>query len=185
MTDPAGRCPWPHYDDALRDYHDRRWCKPVHDDHELFALLVLESFSSGLSWGLVLRKEPLFRVCCDDLRPGACAAYGPEKTEALMAQPGLIHHRGKIESIGTNARAFLAVQASFGSFSDFLWSHVDGPVDRRPASLSDVPARTPLSEALSRELRSYGFRYMGPVITYSYMQAAGLVNDHLASCPFR
>lgn len=180
------RCPWPRYDALLMDYHDRRWCRPVHDDDELFALLVLESFSVGLSWTLILHREALFRSACDGLRPALCAAYGPDKEEALMALPGMIHHRGKIRSIGENARAFLAVQKEHGSFDHFLWQHVNGqPVDHRPETLADVPARIALSEQLSRELKHYGFRYMGPVITYSYMQAAGLVNDHLLSCAFR
>lgn len=184
--DDARRCPWPHYDDLLQDYHDRRWCRPMHDDDELFALLVLESFSVGLSWRLILHKEALFRAHCGGLRPAACAAYGPEKEEELLALPGMIHHPGKIRSIGENARAFLAVQDAFGSFDRFLWSHVDGvPIDHRPQTPADVPSRSPLSEALSRELKRFGFRYMGPVITYSYLQAAGLVNDHLLSCPYR
>ncbi len=186
MISDALRCPWPHYDDLLRDYHDRRWCRPVHDEDELFALLVLESFSVGLSWRLVLHKEALFRAHCEGLRPAACAAFGPDREEELMALPGMIHHRGKIRSIGENARAFLRVEAEHGSFDRFLWDHVGGvPVDHRPETAADVPARSPLSEQLSRELRRYGFRYMGPVITYSYLQAAGLVNDHLLSCPFR
>lgn len=187
-TDPmdALRCPWPRWDDRLRDYHDRRWCRPVHDDDELFALLVLESFSVGLSWGLILSKEALFRAHMDGLAPARCAAYGPEKEEALMTLPGMIRHRGKIRSICENARAFLTIQHEWGSFDRFLWSHVDGrPIDHCPKTAAEIPTRDALSEALAKELRQRGFRYMGPVITYSYLQAAGLVNDHLASCPFR
>lgn len=186
MTDNQSRCSWPREDSLLRAYHDLRWCRPVHDDHELFALLVLEGFSVGLSWTLILHREGLIRTHCDDLCPDRCAAYGADKEAELMALPGMIHHRGKIRSIGENARAFLAVQARYGTFDAFLWGHTEGvPIDHRPETMADVPTRSPLSERLSRELRGYGFRYVGPVITYSYLQAAGLVNDHLLTCPFR
>ena len=186
MNSSLTRCPWPHNDPLLQNYHDFRWCKPVHDDHELFALLMLEVFSAGLSWSLILHKEALIRTHCDQLLPERCATYGAEKEEELMQLPGMIHHKKKIECIGENARAFLTVQKEYGRFDSFLWSHTANlPIDNRPQTIDDVPARSPLSERLSRELKRYGFRYMGPVITYSYLQAAGLVNDHLLSCPFR
>ena len=180
-----GRCPWPGNDVEMIAYHDRRWCRPVHDDKELFALLVLESFSVGLSWKLILSKEALLRKLCDNLDLELCVHYGKEKADALMAEPGMIHHRGKIESIGHNARAFMATAEEHGSFDSYIWSFTEGhTIDHRIADPVDIPSSDALSEAISKDLKRRGFRYLGPVITYSYMQSIGLVNDHLITCPF-
>ena len=180
------RCPWVKGDEYAIKYHDQRWCKPVHDDREHFALLVLESVSVGLSWDLILRKETLIRQNCDGLNPEICAKYGEEKELFLMRLPEMIHHRGKIRSIGHNARAFLKVQNDFGSFDSFIWRYTDGKIiDHRLTDIAQTPAKNDLSERISKDLKHYGFQYLGPVIIYSYMQSTGMVNDHLLSCPFR
>ena len=180
------RCPWAENDSILEDYHDRRWCKPVHDEKELFALLVLESLSVGLSWKLILQRETRIREAADNLDPFICQYYDDEMTDLLMHADGLIHHRKKIESIGVNARAFMRVREEYGSFDSFIWSFTDGKtIDHLVESQEKIPVKDELSERISRELRRYGFIFMGPVITYSYMQSIGLVNDHLVTCPFR
>lgn len=177
---------WAGADPLVRDYHDRRWCHAVHDDDELFALLVLESMSVGLSWRLILHRESVYRESCDGLRPALCALYDEAKTDELMRTEGIIRSRGKIESIGRNARAFEAVRKEFGTFDSWIWSFTDGRIiDHRLEDAASTPVRNELSETISRELRKKGFCYMGPVITYSWMQAIGMVNDHLVSCPKR
>lgn len=180
------RCPWAANDSLLQNYHDHRWCKPVHDEHELFALLILEGFSVGLSWKLILQKETLIRENCNDLKPESCARYDEKKEKQLMELPGMIHHQGKIRSIGINARAFLNIQTEFGSFDRFIWQYTERKtIDHKASDMSLVPTRTPLSEQISKDLKKRGFQYLGPTILYSYMQSIGMVNDHLTSCPFR
>ena len=177
---------WAGNDPLLIDYHDSRWCHAVHDDNELFALLVLESMSVGLSWRLILHKEKIYREACDGLCPSACALYGDEKADELMNMEGIIHSRGKIESIGRNTRAFEAVRKEYGTFDRWIWSFTDGKViDHKLEDPSSTPTENELSEVISRELKKRGFCYMGPVITYSWLQAIGMVNDHLLSCPKR
>lgn len=180
------RCPWCLSDPLLRDYHDRRWGRPEHGDRELFAQLVLECFSVGLSWRLILHKEEALRRACGGLDPEICALYGPEKEEELLRTPRIIHHRGKIRSIGENARAFLEVRKEWGSFDAYLWHWTEGkPVVRTPEMLDDIPAEDELSRKVSRDMKKRGFRYLGPVTVYSYMQGVGLINDHLLSCPYK
>jgi len=187
MTQPIGadaaRCPWPGGDPLYVDYHDREWGTPLRDDHALFELLVLEGFQAGLSWLTILRRREGFREAFGGFDPEAMAAYGTKDFERLLADPRIIRNRLKVEASRANARAFLAVRDMRGSFSEYLWDFVDHrPVVNSRESMSQVPATTPLSDAISRDLKSKGFKFVGSTIVYAYMQSAGLVNDHLTSC---
>lgn len=182
----ALRCPWGRYTKCKREYHDDRWCKPVHDDNELFALLVLETMSVGLSFDLILRREDLIRKACDGLDPAKCAQYGDMDEARLMQADGLIHNKLKVRSIGNNARAFLKVREEFGSFDTYIWNFVEGDtVDHNLTRNAPPIAEDSLSRAVSKDLKKRGFSFMGPVITYSYLQAIGIVNDHMVDCPWR
>lgn len=177
------RCPWCGDDPLYVAYHDREWGVPVHDDRTLFEMLTLEGAQAGLSWITVLRKRENYRRAMDGLDPGTVARYGQDRIEALMDDAGIIRHRGKLESTVTNARAFLAIQDSHGSFDAYLWNFVDGrPVENRFRSMAQVPASTPLSDGISKDLKKRGFKFVGSTICYAYMQAVGLVNDHLVEC---
>jgi DNA-3-methyladenine glycosylase I len=183
------RCPWCGTDPLYVAYHDREWGRPTRDPHRLFELLVLESFQAGLSWITILRKREAFRSAFAGFDPATLATWGERGTLRLLADPGIVRHRGKIEATYRAAQAFLRIEAAMG-FSPFLWSFAgDGP-DRtrpstnRPSTMSDVPARTAQSLAMSKALKAEGFNFVGPTITYAFMQASGMVNDHLASCPF-
>jgi DNA-3-methyladenine glycosylase I len=165
-------------------YHDEEWGVPTHDDRMLFELLTLEGAQAGLSWRTVLGRRDGYRRAFADFDPVAVAAMTEANQAALLADPGIIRNRAKIASTVTNAQSFLAVQAEAGSFDQWLWAWVDGtPVVNRWKRMEEVPASTPLSEGLSRELRRRGFRFVGPTICYAYLQACGVVNDHLAGCP--
>ncbi len=156
---------------------------PVHDDRTLFEFLILEGAQAGLSWATVLRKRETYRRAFDGFDPAKIARYGTARVRELLADPGIVRNRLKVQSSITNAAAFLELQASAGSFDAYLWGFVDGtPVRNRWRSMTQVPARTPLSDRLSRELASKGFRFVGSTICYAYIQAVGLVNDHLVSC---
>ena len=180
------RCDWGDASERMRAYHDTRWGKPEHDDPELFALLVLEGMQAGLSWATILDKEDAIRAAFDGLSPKAVAAYGPDKVEALMGNAGIIRNRQKIRSAIANAQAFLKVQDEFGSFDAYLWGFTDGRViDHHLARQEDMPAQSELSERVSADLRRRGFKFVGPVIVYSYLQATGIINDHLEVCDFR
>jgi DNA-3-methyladenine glycosylase I len=164
-------------------YHDQEWGVPAHDDRRLFELLVLEGAQAGLSWITVLRRREAYRRAFAGFDPAAMARFGPDRVEALLQDPGIIRNRLKVASAVANARAFLAVQAEFGSFDAYLWRAVDGrPVVNRWRSPAEIPAVTPAAVALSRDLRRRGFSFMGPTIVYAYMQAAGLVDDHVLGC---
>jgi len=177
------RCPWCGNDPQYVAYHDAEWGVPVHDDRMLFEMLILEGAQAGLSWLTVLRKRDNYRRAMDGFDPEAVARYDKRKIDALMSDPGLIRHRGKLEAAVTNARAFLDVQNSRGSFDAYLWDFVDGrPIRNRFRSMQQVPASTPLSDRISRDLKKRGFKFVGSTICYAYMQAVGLVNDHLVSC---
>jgi DNA-3-methyladenine glycosylase I len=177
------RCPWCLGSDLEREYHDTEWGVPVHDDRVLFEFLILEGAQAGLSWATVLRKRESYRRAFDGFDPAKIARYGTVRVQKLLADPGIVRNRLKVQSSITNAAAFLELQASAGSFSAYLWAFVDGtPVRNRWRSMTQVPARTPLSDRLSRELAAKGFRFVGSTICYAYMQAVGLVNDHLVSC---
>ena len=181
MTD--NRCPWAK--DALDiAYHDREWGRPEHDDRKLFEMIILEGMQAGLSWSSILKKRENMRAAFDGFDPVRMAEYDDRKREALMADPGILRNRAKIRALSDNAKAFLRVQKEFGSFDRYLWAFVDHqPVINRWERIEDVPAETPVSAALSRDLKKRGFKFVGPVICYAYMQAVGLVNDHLVTCP--
>jgi DNA-3-methyladenine glycosylase I len=176
------RCPWAGRDPLYVAYHDREWGVPEFDDRALFEKLVLDGFQAGLSWITILRKREAFRRAFDGFEPVALAAYGPEKIAALMADPGIVRNRAKIEGAVASARAWIAVMEGPG-FARLLWGFVDGrPVQNRFADTAEVPAETPLSRAVSKELRARGFRFAGPTVVYAFMQAVGIVNDHLVGC---
>lgn len=177
------RCPWCGDDPLYVAYHDREWGVPVHDDRTLFEMLTLEGAQAGLSWITVLRKRENYRQAMDGLDPETVARYGQDRIEALMQDAGIIRHRGKLASTVTNARAFLAIQDAHGSFDAYLWNFVDGrPVENHFRSMAQVPASTPLSDRISKDLKKHGFKFVGSTICYAYMQAVGLVNDHLVGC---
>jgi DNA-3-methyladenine glycosylase I len=164
-------------------YHDAEWGVPVHDDRMLFEFVTLEGAQAGLSWETVLRKRARYREAFAGFDPAKVARFTPARIERLLQDPGLIRHRGKLESTVTNARALLAVQREFGSFASYVWGFVGGrPRVNRPRVLSELPARTPDSDALSRDLQRRGFRFVGSTICYAFMQAVGMVNDHTAEC---
>ena len=164
-------------------YHDEEWGVPVHDDRRLFEGLVLEGAQAGLSWSTILAKREGYRRAFHGFDPARVARIRPARVESLVQDPSIVRHRGKIEGTIRNARAFLRLQEEEGSFATWLWAFVDGrPVRNAWRRMEEVPARTPLSEALSRELRRRGFTFVGPTIVYAYLQAVGVVDDHLVDC---
>jgi DNA-3-methyladenine glycosylase I len=180
---PKVRCPWPGTDPLYLDYHDREWGTPLRDDRALFELLVLEGFQAGLSWYTILKRREGFRRAFQGFVPETVAAYGAKDFERLLADPGIIRNRLKVEAAPVNARAFLAVREAFGSFADYLWGFVDGhPVVNAWERVEQVPAVTPLSDRVSRDLKSRGFKFVGSTSVYAFLQSTGVVNDHLASC---
>jgi len=179
----SGTCPWAK-SDLERTYHDREWGRPEHDDRKLFEMLILEGMQAGLSWVTILKKREAMRAAFDGFDPEKLSRYDERKTEKLMKNPELLRNRAKIKALGDNARAFLAVRAEFGSFDRYLWSFVDyRPIVNNWTKPEEIPAETELSRALSKDLKKRGFKFIGPVICYAYMQAVGLVNDHLSGCP--
>ena len=177
------RCPWCGSDDLMIRYHDEEWGVPVHDDSRHFELLVLEGAQAGLSWLTILRKREGYRRAFGNFDPAHVAKLGSKDVDRLLGDPGIVRNRLKIESAIGNARLFLETQAQAGSFDRFLWDFVDGrPVVSAWSRPEEVPARTELSDTLSRELRRRGFRFVGSTIVYAYLQAAGVVNDHLVDC---
>jgi len=177
------RCPWPGRDPLYMDYHDREWGVPLRDDRKLFELLVLESAQAGLSWITILRRREGYRRAFEGFDPQVVARYGEARIASLLEDTGIIRNRKKVESAVSNARAFLGIQEAFGSFSSYLWGFVDGkPVVNNWMEMGSVPAKTALSEAASRDMKSRGFSFFGPVACYAFLQSAGLVNDHLAGC---
>ena len=177
------RCPWAGPEQIYIDYHDNEWGRPVHDDRKLFEMLILEGMQAGLSWITILKKREAFRAAFDNFDPALVALYGEAKQAALMENRDIIRNRRKISAAVDNARAFLAVQRQYGSFDTFIWRYVDGrPLVGSPSCMEELPAATPLSEQISRELKRRGFRFVGPTIVYSFMQAVGLVDDHVADC---
>ena len=177
------RCAWCGNDPLYTAYHDLEWGVPNHDDRHLFEMLVLEGAQAGLSWITILRKRENYRRAFDDFDADKVARYAVADVERLMADAGIVRNRLKIESAIANARATLAVQARFGSLDELLWKFVDGvPRDGARRTLADVPAETAESKAMSRELKRLGFRFVGPTVCYAFMQAVGMVNDHVADC---
>ena len=179
----TARCPWAGPDPLYREYHDAEWGVPVHDDRHFFEMLVLEGAQAGLAWITILRKRQGYRDAFDGFDPAVVAGYGRRRVAALLENPAVVRNRRKIESAVGNARAFLRVQDEQGSFDRYVWGFVDGrPRRNRWRTLEEVPAETPESRSLSRDLKRRGFRFVGPTICYAFMQATGLVNDHLVGC---
>jgi len=177
------RCEWSGTDPLYIEYHDRVWGVPVHEDQALFEMLVLEGAQAGLAWITILRKQTAYRRAFDGFDPAVVAGYDAARVEALLADPGIVRNRRKVEAAILNARACLAVQAEFGSFDRYIWSFVGGkPIQNHFASLGEIPALTSESEAMSRDLVRRGFKFVGPTICYAFMQATGMVNDHTVSC---
>lgn len=183
MNQHRTRCGWCGDDPLYVAYHDDEWGVPVRDDRTLFEFLILEGAQAGLSWSTILKKRDGYRRAFDGFDPELVARYGAPKVASLLADAGIVRNRLKVASAIGNARAFLAVQEEKGSFSDYIWSFVEGrPVQNRWRSLDQLPARTPLAEAISKDLKKRGFRFVGPTIVYAHMQATGMVNDHLVGC---
>jgi len=177
------RCDWANGSPLERRYHDEEWGVPLHDDRGLFEFLVLEGAQAGLSWSTILHKRDHYRVVYDGFDPAIVAGYGQHKIDQLLADTGIVRNRLKVTASVANARACLAVQAAHGSFADYVWAFVDGePVRNHWARQADIPAATPVSERMSRELKRLGFRFVGPTICYAFMQAVGMVNDHVTGC---
>jgi DNA-3-methyladenine glycosylase I len=182
-ADGRPRCSWATADPLYVRYHDEEWGVPVHDDRTLFEFLVLEGAQAGLSWLTILRKRENYRKAMSGFDPKKIARYDAAKVEALMSDSGIVRNRLKIGSVVGNAKAFLALQKELGSFHSLLWSFVGSqPIVNRWRSAKEVPARTPASDAMSRELAKRGFRFVGSTICYAFMQACGLVNDHVRGC---
>ena len=183
-TPTGARCPWAEGSDALRTYHDVEWGVPSRDEHHLFELLLLEGAQAGLSWSTVLAKRERYRAVLDGFDPDVVARYDEAKLAALLADPGIVRNRLKVHGTVRNARAFLAVREEFGSFGDYLWAWVDGtPVVRRRRRDEALPATTELAERVSKDLRRRDFTFVGPTIVYAYLQAVGVVDDHVEGCP--
>ena len=177
------RCPWAGSDPLMIEYHDTEWGVPVRDDRKLFELLLLEGAQAGLSWQTILNKREGYRRAFDNFDPCRIALYGEDDVARLLNDADIVRNRQKIAAAIGNARGFLSVVSEDGNFTDFIWSFVGGqPLDNRRTSHEEAPATSPQSEAMSRELRRRGFRFVGPTICYAFMQAAGLVNDHLTAC---
>ena len=176
------RCPWARTPLDIK-HHDEEWGVPCHDDRSLFEMLILEGAQAGLSWSTILAKRENYRRAFASFDPREIARFAAKDVRRLLADPGIVRNRAKIEAVVANAQAFLAVQREFGTFDRFLWAFVDGrPILNAPRSLQDLPAETVLSRALSKDLVKRGFRFVGPKICYAFMQSVGLVNDHIIGC---
>lgn len=184
MADEKSRCDWvPLSDPLYLKYHDEEWGTPLHDDRKLFELLILEGAQAGLSWKTILNKRENFREAFDGFDPEKIARYNDEKIAQLLSNPGIIKNRLKINAAIANAKAFLEARDEFGSFDAFIWKFVDGvPVLNSRERIQDVPAKTEISDRMSKELKKRGFKFVGSTICYSFMQATGMVNDHVVSC---
>jgi DNA-3-methyladenine glycosylase I len=174
------RCPWCGTDPLYRAYHDQEWGRPERDPRRLFELLILESFQAGLSWITILRKRERFRAAFAGFDPAVIATWGEPEVARLLQDPGIVRHRGKIEGTIRGAQGYLRIEARAG-FSPFLWSFAPPP-GLRPATMAQVPGQTAQSQAMSKALKAEGFNFVGPTITYAFMQASGMVNDHIAAC---
>ena len=182
MTDKI-RCPWAGDIPIYIDYHDNEWGRPLHDDRKLFEFLILEGMQAGLSWLTVLKKRETFRQAFDNFDPAKVALYNDEKKAELLLNEGIIRNRLKVDAAVINAKLFLEIQAKYGSFDKFIWSYVDNaPIKNRIESMDVIPASTPLSDQISKDLKKMGFKFVGSTIIYAFMQATGMVNDHLTSC---
>jgi DNA-3-methyladenine glycosylase I len=178
----TNRCEWAATPLSI-PYHDQEWGVPLHDDHRLFEFLILEGAQAGLSWETILKKRDNYRAALDGFDPQLVAAYDDKKVASLLADPGIVRNRLKIASAIRNAQAYLKVQAEFGSFDAYLWRFVDGkPIVNAWTRMQELPASTPLSDTLSKDLKTRGFNFVGTTICYAFMQAVGMVNDHVVSC---
>jgi len=178
-----GRCPWCGDDPLYVAYHDEEWGVPEWNSRALWEKLILDGFQAGLSWITILRKRDSFREAFEGFDPVRVARFGEADVARILADPGVVRHRGKIEAAIGNARAWEALEAE-GGFDRFLWGFLDGrPVQNAFASMAEIPAETPLSREMSKALKARGFKFCGPTIVYAFMQAVGMVNDHLAACP--
>lgn len=179
----VGRCPWSEGDPLLREYHDVEWGVPVHDDRQWYEKIVLDGAQAGLSWLTILRKREGYREAFAGFDPARVARYDAREVARLLRNPGIVRNRLKVESAVKNARAFLRLQREFGSFDTYVWGFVGGVTSHnRVRRQQDLAARTPVADALSKDLKRRGFTFVGPTIVYAFMQAAGLVNDHLVTC---
>ncbi|NJM80847.1 MAG: DNA-3-methyladenine glycosylase I [Flavobacterium sp.] len=177
------RCAWCEKDDLYRDYHDYEWGIPVYDDDKLFEFLILETFQAGLSWYTILKKRESFRQAFDQFDYKKIANYTEEKVHELLLDEGIIRNQLKIKATISNAKAFIKVQEEFGSFSKYIWAFVNAkPIDNKPKTIKEVPATTPLSDAISKDLKKRGFKFVGSTVIYAHMQATGMVNDHVENC---
>jgi DNA-3-methyladenine glycosylase I len=179
----VNRCPWVGDDPLYYAYHDEEWGVPVHDDRLLFEMITLEGAQAGLSWLTILKKREGYRRNFADFDPVKVARFTPTRVEKLLQDPSIVRNRLKVESTITNAQAFLAVQEEFGSFDAYLWDFVEGtPIVNHWRTLAEIPAKTPLSDRISRDLKKRGFRFVGSTIVYAFLQAVGVVNDHTVDC---
>ena len=177
------RCAWCEKDDLYRNYHDKEWGKPIYDDETIFEFLILESFQAGLSWYTILAKRENFRAAFDYFDYQKIAQYSEDKVEELIQNTGIIRNRLKILATINNAQKFMEVQKEFGSFSKYIWGFVNHePIINRPKTLKEVPATTEISNALAKDLKKRGFKFMGSTVVYAHMQATGMVNDHVEDC---
>ncbi|MFA9190454.1 DNA-3-methyladenine glycosylase I [Flavobacterium sp. FZUC8N2.13] len=177
------RCPWCEKDDLYRKYHDEEWGIPVYDDPTLFEFLILETFQAGLSWYTILSKRENFRKAFNNFDYKKIAQYSEDKIQELLLDSGIIRNKLKVYSAVSNAIAFMKIQEEFGSFSKYIWDFVDGkPIDNKLQSLKEIPSTTPLSDAISKDLKKRGFKFVGSTVVYAHMQATGMVNDHIADC---
>ncbi len=177
------RCGWSSGDPLYVDYHDNEWGTPLHDDRKLFEMLILEGFQAGLSWITILRKRENFRKAFDNFDATKIAAYKKREINSLLKDEGIIRNKLKIEAAIKNANVFLEVQKEFGSFDNFLWQFVNNkPIKNKFKSMREIPARTTTSDLMSKELKTRGFKFVGSTICYAFMQATGMVNDHIVSC---
>lgn len=178
----SGRCGWAQ-SELMTVYHDQEWGVPVYDDRLLFEFLTLEGAQAGLTWSTILKRRENYRQALDNFQPEIIATYDEGKVAALLQNPGIIRNRLKIRSVIRNARAFVDIQGEFGGFSKYIWGFVDGkPLQNHLPSISEIPAKTPQSEGMSKDLIKRGFTFVGPTICYAFMQAVGMVNDHTVDC---
>lgn len=177
------RCSWAGDLPIYIDYHDNEWGRPVHDDNKLFEMLILEGMQAGLNWITVLKKREAFRKAFDGFDPGKVALYGEAKIQELLANEGIIRNRLKVNAAVTNGKAFLEVQKKHGSFDNFIWAYVNHtPIRNHWKKMEEIPATTPLSDQISKDLKKMGFKFVGSTIIYAFMQATGMVNDHVTDC---
>lgn len=176
------RCPWA-TGELMIAYHDDEWGVPLHDDQQLFEFIILEGAQAGLSWSTILNKRAAYRTAFDNFNPLKVANFGKNEVEALITDYSIVRNRRKIESAIKNAKVFLSIQEEFGSFDSYIWRFVDGnPINNQFISLAEIPAKTDLSRAISKDLKKRGMSFVGPTIIYAFMQAVGIVNDHVMDC---